>query len=166
MKVKKNSWHYWLLDFTNSKLLNRLYRGGNVTLCKYFWSVVWAILNVIALSIGLILVLGYLGYGLYGTICGVMYLLSPWIGFYGIFNYDLGCGLSFFVVGVGIIGGIIGYLSDKIDFAPEYLKRPFRKLFTKIGESIPESENKEPNLIVEAYKAHKSKFCPLIEIED
>lgn len=167
MKVKKNSWHYWLLDFTNSKMLKNIWKWGHKpTLCEYFWNVVWAVIQFTVLIIASIALLCLLGCGLWMIVCAIALLAYPLIGYHDIFNYENGLAVILLSMFMGTMGGLIGWITDEIKFAPEYLKRPFRKLFNKVGTKIVESEAKAPVLIVEAYKAHKSKFCPLIEIED
>lgn len=132
-----------------------------VTLCTYFWATVWSVLKVFGNFVWVVaIVLGLLLIGV--IIANILTFLSTaitgicfsWVDYNGAFNITMAiCGMSLFV------GGML-CINNHIDFAPEYIKKHFRKTKTaRVKES-------KPSLVVEMYKAHKSKWCPLIEIED
>lgn len=160
MKISKKSWHYWLNSIFN-KRLNYLCGGSDVTLCEYFWGTCKSILIGLLCAVAAVGLLGVLVVGLFSIINALAFLSTAITGVcfdwvYGEFCFELVMLLSI----LALIGGVVAWLGNDINFFPEYMKKPFRKT-----EPSSRKESK-PSLVVEMYKAHKSKWCPLIKIED
>lgn len=161
MKVSKKSWHYWLNSIFNENLVSKR-RWSSPTLCDYFWGTCKSILLGLLCSAVAVGLLAVCGIGLFVCI-GILTFLSTaitgicfdWIGD-GEFYFTLVVLLSTMVT----IGGVVAWLTGEINLLPDYIKKPFRK--TKLTSR----KETKPSLVVEMYKAHKSKWCPLIEIED
>jgi hypothetical protein len=198
MKFSKNSWHY--------KLVNRVYTERyfytirydfnendpdprnwirrtqrNVSLCKYFWSVVlgcvlmalWTPINYLLVKPIEFVIRKYsLSLPDYewhispeserkvGYIVLITVISLAGIGIvYGLIYQFLGTIITLLLIG-GIIvvsfavyglGKFIGYL---IDHWPDKIKEKRIK------------EPKKPNIVMEAMKARKSKVCPLLDFTD
>ena len=157
MKVSTKSWHYWL----NKKMKSEVFYEETVTLCTYFWATVWSVLKVFGNFVWVVaIVLGLLLTGV--IIANILTFLSTAITgiCFGWVDYNGAFGITIIICGMSLIVGGMLCINNHIDFAPEYIKKHFRKTKTTI---LKESK---PSLVVEMYKAHKSKWCPLIEIED
>lgn len=70
-----------------------------------------------------------------------------------------------FVCSIVIVGGVVETFKGNMRFAPEYMKRPLRKLFRKsnTGSEITATKEEEPSptwvAIKEMYKSFKEKTC-------
>lgn len=166
MVIKKSSWHYWLLSKVNHSILWDIECGYSVTLCRYFWAVVLSIFVVAGCGLFIGMALFVLLSLVYGVISMIALLLFPYIGYFDIIAYDLGIVFLVFALFGGSVGGLIAWLTGEIKFAPNYIKQPLYKLFNKAAVAVEESNIKAPSLLVEAYKAHKEKFCPIVTLEN
>lgn len=160
MKVSKKSWHYWLNSIFNENLVSKR-RWANPTLCDYFWGTCKSVLLALLCSAVAVGLLGVLGVGVF-IIASILIFLSTAITgvCFGWIDGEFYFVLVMLLSALALIGGGVAWLTNEINFFPEYMKKPFRKTKqTHYKES-------KPSLVVEMYKAHKSKWCPLIEIED
>lgn len=52
MKINRSSWHWWLHKQLETKTYRRLVSGyKSITLCQYFWSTVFALIQAIGLCV-------------------------------------------------------------------------------------------------------------------
>ena len=128
---------------------------GGVSICPWFWKGLFLMLFTVFVCVGLvssvyvIIMVGYTVVSFLVVLSGVMSNLEV-----------ISMGLLFSVM--GILGA---YIEGYIAFAPEYMKKPLRKVFSKI--SLPEDNKpKAPNIIKQYYKAHKEKWCPMLTLEE
>ena len=160
MKVSKKSWHYWLNSIFNENLVSKR-RWSNPTLCDYFWGTCKSVLLALLCSVVAAGLLGALGMELFVVINILAFLSTAITGVcFGWVDGEFCFILVMFLSALALLGGGVTWLTNEINFFPEYMKKPFHK--TR-ASSIKESK---PSLVVEMYRAHKSKWCPLIEIED
>lgn len=157
MKVNKNSWHYKLMDYWDYKVIDQLLYGNNVTLCKYFWNVVGAILQsvgfaamiVVAIVLFLALVFGI-------VIAPINYLLTAYFGVPELME-GLGVVTIFiFWVFLPLAGGVEEYMRGNIKGIPDWMRFSHKEVVKK---------EKKPNLAWEYIKAKKAKVCPFIQLE-
>lgn len=168
MKINRSSWHWWLHKQLETKTYRRLVSGyKSITLCQYFWSTVFALiqaiglcvltlLGVLMLCIILLLVFNFLVV-VFGALTGYF---PSWVG-----QTQLGAAIG--IGGITIIlalsagvSGFVDYYRGTIPFWPDYISKHFVK-------DAEESNNKtESGLIVSYYKAWKDKFCPIVELEE
>lgn len=170
MKFSVDSWHYKLVEYVYGEQyffisdVHSYWRSGrdqirkNISLCKYFWNVIYAILIAVPTavirqvdgSVGADDTIGistlFYAEGLMGVLFSIIarnwwYLPIPWI-------------MSVTLVGV-LLGAVI--LEDKLTVWK--IKR-----FESPSRHPPKP--KKPSLLMAMLKAKKSKVCPIIEWED
>jgi hypothetical protein len=157
MKVNKSSWHYRLMDYFNFKIINDLYSGTNVTLCRYFWNVVGSLITLLGGVLVGIAVAGVMCLTLFAfVIAPISYLTQSYFGF----GWDIATQLGFIMIWIcwviiPLCMGLEAAIRGNMKVFPNWMK-------IKLSEPAPETK---PNLLVEYVKAKKSKFCPLIELE-
>ena len=92
MKIRKNSWHYWLYELGHS----RLFVPESTNLCSYFWRVVWGAVTI-AFAAGVVI-------GIVGGI-GVLF-----------YNHTF---VAFTILGGLVSGGLLiwlcYYIREKLD---------------------------------------------------
>jgi hypothetical protein len=149
--VNENSWHYRLVKFSYTKLVNKQSWEDNKpkTLCGYFWKF-WGY-NLAALWIGVLLTAA-------ASFFTIAYPIFAWAAFR---NHSPVC-LTFFIVDTIVwaaLGGLFGYV---------YLKDNWWKVRLRFAGARDASPvvNKSATMLglaYEAAKATKNKFCPLIQ---
>lgn len=155
MNINKNSWHFKLLDYFDHEVIFDLHYGNSVSLCKYFWNVIGALLKVLATIGGGVVVTIMAGIVLYAFFGSLMYLLLPLTGpLFDYKLYEVGVTILTFALCVAVVGGIIGTVNGDMKLVPNYLKR------TKIADDKP------PSLFLSWLKAKKDKVCPLVKLEE
>lgn len=157
MKVNKNSWHYKLMDYWDYKIIDQLLYGNNVTLCKYFWNTIGAILQSVGFVLMICTAIALLSLCFFGIIVApINYLLTA---YFGVPELCEGLGvvtIFLFWVILPIIAGFEEYMRGNIKGIPDWMR------------STPKEEvvvTKSPNLVWEYLKAKKAKVCPLIQLE-
>lgn len=177
--INKNGWLYkfnkWINK--NSDIVRTLENGWNVSLCQYFWLSVWNILVVtpikaIVLIVWSVFMLAAFWWlvanpivSLFALYTGIgLALLTPESILVGLIAIFL-----FYVLLPLLLGGL-AYKDGDINFAPEYMKRPFRSLIKKVTPLLPEKKEsapkkpKEPNIVWQYLKAKKEKMCPMLKL--
>lgn len=157
MKINKKSWHYWLNDVTNSKLCAEL-RHGNVGLCDYFWGTLKSLIKAIAiLLVGIIVFIVGL-FGLWFILNAIGFIITGVLG-HPVSWISVDDALCVIVILslISIMVGLFMWLSDEIEFAPDYMKIKIPPRTVK---------EKKPSLVGSYYSAWKDKVCPLVELED
>lgn len=165
MKIKVKSWHYWLYRNT--------YQGTPKSLCPYFWKLLFAII---------MLPLTWVGYLFPGTREGKNMFLNFIITFMfmallvvghgvGMENYPESNSFIATIIGLGLLTGVslIIILAGLLIFG---LIHAIREGVTYIEDKryykhLKELEKgKEPKkyILIEWWKAFKSKYCPKLEI--
>lgn len=137
MQIKKQSWHYRLVNF--------LFNGPSENLCNYFWQVIFSIFTVLVFTLVLPFCFGMVFYTGFDS---AKELLDS-------FNT-----LAFFplVLLTGYISIIlIGSFSFSLVFLCEQLKN---------FDKSKEYKVKKPNILIEYYKAKKGKYCSKIDFID
>lgn len=155
MNINKNSWHFKLLKHFYHEVVYDLSHGHNVTLCSYFWSVVGALLKVLAIIGGVTVVTAGVGIILYGFFGSLMYLLLPLTGpLFDYKLYEVGLSVLIFALCITVVGGIMGAITGDMKVVPNYLKHNKTEY------------NKPPSLFLSWLKAKKDKVCPLVKLEE
>jgi hypothetical protein len=141
MKIKRKSWHYFLVNFGNQ----RVYAGQKTDFCTYFWYVVFGLFHLIGLVLGIII------FTL--LIAGSFYDYYNWL-MHNIPMHDVS--IAVVIITFIIIASIaIGYCVFK---------------YTDWKDSLKKSDDfevvvKEPGFFTLAYRKWKEKTCILVEIE-
>jgi hypothetical protein len=158
MKVNKSSWHYRLMNYFNFKITDDLDYNRNVTLCRYFWNVVGSLISLLGGVLVGIAVAGIMCLALFAfLIAPISYLTQSYFGFGWDFATDLGFIMIWIIwVIVPFFMGLEATIKGNMKVFPNWMK---------IKPPEPAPDNK-PNLLVEYVKAKKSKFCPLIELDE
>lgn len=157
MKVNKNSWHFKLLKKADSGVVDKLRRGRNVTLCNYFWAVVFSGLKLLAAGLGITMAAGALVALLLMMLSGIITLFfASWLPLSSANAHFSFVGLFLTVTFGGLF--LIEWSKQLIrdgQIVPDYLK--FKK-----SEVVVE---RKPNLLLDYLKAKKDKVCPLVTLE-
>lgn len=152
MKINRKGLWFKLHKAMGTDEYYELLDGYKVSLCPYFWK---------GLGCLLVCLLGVVCsvFALFALVCILTFLTGPYTGWWGFGNMATGGAVI-------VIGGltITTFTSPfwGLPVFPNWIKKPVAKVFKK---TIPETP-KSVNVIKEYYKAHKSKFCPMIELED
>lgn len=144
MKISKDSWHYEMYDF----MYGRMYE--KVSLCVYFWKVMAsvAVLSIVAV---VACILSYFALNLLAfLITGVLGFFVSWVNVQVAMFTLLVLGVTSFCMGAGAT------ISGDMKVFPKWISKYFPKRSMKA---------KTPSLVSQAYKAHKEKFCPYVEVE-
>lgn len=157
MKISKNSWHYKLNNFLVDGF-KWIISDGELGLCTYFWLTIWNTIVVLFLTLFSIVLLYllvvepiiFIVTGLLGTPLG---FINPMTSIF----YITFCGII--SLGVGIVATMKGEMKVIRDSWKFRSQEETNEGITKITEN-------KPSLFAEYYKAYKSKFCPIIELED
>lgn len=158
MKVNKNSWHYKLMDWWDYGVTVELHCGFNVTLCKYFWNVVGAILQSVGFAIMIVVAIALFAFVFAAiVIAPINYLLTA---YFGVPELMEGVGvvtIFIFWVLLPLIAGFEECMRGNIKGIPDWMR------------STPKEEvvvEKKPNLVWEYIKAKKAKVCPIVSLND
>ena len=154
MEIRTDSWHYRLLKFMGSTIVHAHgYRP--VTLCEYFWSLMLhlflAVVAVVVLSFEAAMMVSF-----------VLLLLDA-------ISLDSGNPLHPLILTMGTVGWM-ACLGALLFFAiRSYLnlcrKYDKRTIFEIAGDGLSKWA-KCPTLFKEYWKAHKEKYCPVIDFVD
>ena len=158
MKVSKDSWHFKFNNFMMQGGFSYELRNNNYTLCTYFWKTVFHMFFFLMIGVAS-LVLGWLF-----IFNPVMFIITGIIGFPVSWVSSGGALAIIFLSSIiAMVCGIADTVSGKMKFMPDSWK-----FWRKFKKDIPEVElvNKKPSLFVEYYKAHKAKYCTIVELED
>lgn len=139
MKVSRDSWHYKIL-MDEHKLKTR----NGVSLCLYFWMVVfnifaWCLIGVLAPAVacvflGIVYLTGYVWY----------FMVAGW---FGVGSFDTNAiEMSFIINSIFLVIWIFS-------------------MFVRYNNKEKDKQKSSDNLFVEYVKAKKRKVCPLIEVE-
>lgn len=158
MKVNKNSWHFKLLKKVDSGVVDKLRGGYNITLCNYFWAVVFSGLKLLAAGFGIAFAAVGITALLLMMLSGVITLfLASWLPLSPMNAHFSFVGLVLTaVVSVLFLTEWSKQLIRDGQIVPNYLK--FKK-----SEVVVE---RKPNLLLDYLKAKKAKVCPLVTLED
>ena len=158
MKVNKNSWHFKLLKKADSSVVDKLRGGHNITLCNYFWVVVFSGLKLLAAGLGITMAVVGIAALLLMMLNGIITLFfASWLPLSPTNAHFSFAGLFLTVTFGGLF--LIEWSKQLIrdgQIVPDYLK--FKK-----SEVVVE---RKPNLLLDYLKAKKAKACPLVTLED
>lgn len=142
MKIKQSSWHFGLV----SSFFTSIEYEHNVSLCKYFWMLVFSILVSAVLGVFL------------------CFILTAFITFltYPIWQFVLGSNI---VVGFSsLLVWIVFGKALQEEFGDSTANWNINVL-PHVYTGRTNKKVKEPNVLIEYLKAKKNKVCPLLEIE-
>lgn len=139
MIIKKNSWHFKLVEKMNSNKAWE-YQRFNTTLCEYMRTVFFSLLTVF-LTVILCLIMGYflVGAPIYTVVTGV---LAPALE---------GSVLMWLLILFGVLAAGCSKLVDW--------------LMATYQETCDFGKPKQPGIISAYLKARKEKYCPIIKVE-
>jgi hypothetical protein len=165
MKISKNGLWYNLHKNWPTSEYSDLCRGYQVSLCPWFWKgcgVLAVFAAVVTFLLGLVL----------GALSSLFTLLiSPYTG---IWQPDTIVVLGFAITGIALLlftgFGATELLpksfKGEIPWIPTYIYKYFPEWKAKEKKYRKMSKPKQPNILVEYIKAKKSKWCPLLELEE
>lgn len=156
MVIDKNSWHYKLLHFVKFDVAVDLKNGYNISLCQYFWSLIGAL--TLGVLVGTVLI--FLTYMLINFILFIVTgLMDIPLSF-----VSLNAALAVLGVVVFIVPAFCIFCRELLglNWFPDYMK-----FNTPINDKLKSIKfPKTPSVFKEMYKAHKSKFCPMLELQE
>lgn len=167
MKIKKNSFWFWLHESWGSGEYHELeYRGHAVSLCPYFWKgcsiLVFYVVCALAVTAVALFLLSML----------FTLLVSPYLGIWlnnFIVTFNIMCWMVALIATIlfGIVELLPASIKGDIPWIPTYISKYFPEWKSKEKKYRKMSEpEKQPNILVQYIKAKKSKWCPLIELEE
>lgn len=152
MKINRNGLWFKLHKVMETNEYYGLSNGKKVSLCPYFWK------GLLGLSVCCILVVCSV-LALFALVCILTFLTGPYTGWWG---YTAMMQAAIPMTLAGLFFTVVTSPFWGLPVFPNWIKKPVAKVFKK---TIPETP-KSVNVIKEYYKAHKSKFCPMIELEE
>lgn len=148
MKINTNAWHFKILS---EKDKSRILTAGDVSLCLYFWRVVFGTLMHIAAFGVLAAAAVVISFFVYAT--GYIYYFTIAYGVFDVMSFDrdmLDSSIALNVLGVFVVSTYL-IVSHTIEVIRRFS-----------GRVRPE---KEPTLIGSYIHAKKQRVCPYLEVE-
>ena len=158
MKISRDSWHYQFMS--NCGMVDR---WSQYTLCQYFWKLVWSILvTILAVGFVMLVVVAVLVV----VFCMSVFLLAPFGLLFDFMvkdhNYEFACLVTWTLLIAAVIYGV----AEK-DIVKREIPWWMKKIIPNAKDKPkPTPVERKPNVFTEYYKAHKAKYCPIIEIVD
>lgn len=133
MKISKKSWHY--------RFLKAQRRAVPVSLCPYFWAVVFEALKMLVIGASLLVIAMFVAMVLFVTPIGYMFDAS-WVT-----EKEIGASVTFWaaIIIMTTVGGT-------------------RHFYRRLRQNRP-VVHKESNIVTAYIKARKEKICPMLEFE-
>lgn len=138
MIIRKNSWHFKVVDFYDNVYTWQIERKGT-TLCDYFWKVVESLMAIIISGLTLAALITSFVFILVITPVLVLFVGTTSSAILGVVP------VSGFLWACIIAGCIAAFVQQN---------------------SSPSVKKKEPGLIMSYIRAKKQKFCPRVEVKD
>ena len=166
------------LDLQNATLLKKFlevqYDNYDIKHCQDICTLTRMCL-IAMMCWGVLLVLGALVLGAISVLLTAFSLITLYLpeGYRApLFILELGAvslGVMTFLGCTGVVAATIMTLDDQLEFAPEYMKRPLRKLFKKVSlqDGTPPKEKVPSQTLVavkEMYKSVKEKTCIKVKL--
>ncbi len=174
------------LDLTNATVLKWLLKHGGdykrwdirdcSDICTLLRMVVYSLGRGAVILFSLIVTILFMT----ALFCGVVFLVGLMFSFLTLYLPDgWQASPSSIVTGllvlgitclIAIVGEVVATINGNMDFAPEYMKRPLRKLFRKGNNGVEDNSTKakEPSptmvAIKEMYLSFKNKTCIKVKL--
>ena len=149
MKVNENSWHYKMVTYNDGP-----YTTLPMTVCGYFWAVVWAIVKRVGSILRIVSVVSLFAFAI-GSVFNFIFVgVQDGQGAFQLVSLVTGA----FIIIVMTIGAVLGFIIFLIAGIHILI------LHMIACRKYPKKKvDKKPNLVVEYLKAKKNKVCPLVE---
>lgn len=165
-KIKKESFWFKLHKSWDTEQYYRLVRGHQVSLCSWFWKGCGVLAFYVLFAVISLIITAFLASMLFTL------MVSPYLGFWlneDIVSFNI---FAWFVTFMGlcliaVIDRLPQSIRGNIPWIPIYVSKYFPEWEAKEIKCRKVSKpEKQPNILVQYLKAKKSKWCPLIELEE
>lgn len=151
--INKDSWHFNLLLDGPQENAIRKSNNGSLTLCWYFWQVVFGLLawvGIIALACFIIAAIGFAVYAI-----GYIWYFLVAYGLFDVMSFDVDAlNASMATNWLLALPALAYYLAMNLIYGVKWL-----------NGTLKERPKKQPNIVTEYVKAKKQRICPMMRIE-
>lgn len=181
MKINKNSWHYKLLT---EHLGFYLGKYSNWSLCRYFWTVVFAIpvfIFIILPGIAFIKLNDAISTRAW-YVSIIVFTTMFWYSLFFLLGYNIEIGnakpliftpeYTHYTAGLemsiilGTAVNIASLFMILVVYNENHYKYREKKKKPLDVEDLEKMKDKQPNILIEFLKARKNKICPLVTFVD